>query len=70
MARTDQNGTFKLANLPPGDYYLVALDTVESGSLEDEEFVKPLLSKMKKVKVDDRGSQALELTVLPGAAER
>ncbi|HET8548547.1 MAG TPA: carboxypeptidase regulatory-like domain-containing protein, partial [Bryobacteraceae bacterium] len=64
-ARTDQNGVFKLPTLPPGDYYLVALDSVDPGSLEDDEVIKPILSKMKTVKVEAEGAQAYELTVLP-----
>ncbi|GEM_PF-2469830 len=63
--RSDQNGGFKLQNVPPGDYYLAALDSVQPGALEDEDVVKPLLSKMKKVRVQDDSNQNFELTVLP-----
>jgi len=70
LTRGDQNGMFKLGNLPPGEYRLVALDKIEAGSLEDEEFLKPLLSKMKKVKVEERGTQSQDLIVHSGAAER
>jgi hypothetical protein len=64
-ARSDQNGVFKLPTLPPGEFYLVALDSVDPGSLEDDEVIKPILSKMKAVKVEAEGAQAHELTVLP-----
>jgi hypothetical protein len=69
MTRTDQNGNYKLSNLPPGDYYLVALESVEAGALEDDEFLKPVRSKLKKVKVEDTGSQGVDLTVLPPPSE-
>lgn len=66
-ARTDQNGVFKIGNVAPGEYLAVSLDTFESGgnALESEEHLKPLLPKMKKIKVQDGGSQSVELTVQP-----
>jgi hypothetical protein len=67
---TDQNGGFRLTTLPPGEYYLVALETVQPGSLEDDEVLKPILSKMTKVKVEPEGAQSFELTVLPRLADR
>jgi hypothetical protein len=69
-ARTDQNGMFRFANVPPGDYQILALDSVEPGSLQDDEFLKPLRSKMKKVRVDEGGSQSFQLTVLPAQPEQ
>ena len=58
--RADQNGTFKLGNVPPGDYEVVALDRIENGAWEDDEYLKPVHSKMTKVKVED-GAQSLQL---------
>lgn len=69
MARTDQNGAFRLPNVAPGEYVILSLDQLEPGALEDEEFLKPLMSKAKKVTVRESGPQNLELRVIP-AAER
>lgn len=70
MSHSDQSGAFKLPNLPPGEYLLVALDSLESGALEDDDFLKPIRAKMKRVTVDESGSQSQELTVLAVASER
>jgi hypothetical protein len=68
--RTDQNGAFKLINIPPGEYNLIALEGFEQGGLEDDEYVKPLRAKMKRVKVEEGGNAVtMELRVLP-APER
>jgi protocatechuate 3,4-dioxygenase beta subunit len=67
---TDQNGGYRLTSLPPGEYYLVALESAQPGSLEDDEVIKPILSNMTRVKVDNEGVQALELKMLPRLADR
>ena len=38
--RPDQDGRFKVRNLPPGDYYAIALGYVETGTGTDPEFLK------------------------------
>ncbi len=71
FARTDQNGVFKIGGVAPGDYLAISIEPLLDGgnALEDEDYLKPLLSKMKKVKVQDGSSPSVELTVLP-APER
>lgn len=65
--RTDQNGVFKLQNVPPGEYRLIAFDAVENGAVEDSEFLKPFISKMKSVKVTSAEVQNFELNVVAAA---
>ena len=62
--RTDQNGVYKLANVVPGEYNLIALDTVEAGAMEDEEYVKQFLPKVKKVKVENSDPLKLDLVLV------
>ena len=38
----DQDGRFKVRNLPPGDYYAIALDYVEPGAGTDPEFLEKI----------------------------
>jgi hypothetical protein len=63
IARTDQNGVYRLPNLARGEYLLIALDSVEAGALEDEEFFKPLKPKARRVKVEEGGAQNFDLTL-------
>lgn len=66
LSRTDQNGVFRMPGTPPGDYRAIAFDSIDAAGLENEEFVKPFASKWKRIKVDDGGSQSLDLTVVAG----
>jgi hypothetical protein len=43
-ARPDQQGRFKIANLPPGRYLAVALEYVEEGQEQDREYLESLRS--------------------------
>jgi hypothetical protein len=38
--RTDQDGHFKVRTLPPGEYYAVALDSIEPGEWADPDFLE------------------------------
>lgn len=67
VARADQSGTFRLQNVAPGEYLLFAFDQLENGVLDDEEFLKPLLSKAKRVKVQDDAGQSVDLRITPFA---
>jgi hypothetical protein len=65
MTRTDQSGAYKLPTLAPGEYLLLALEHLEMGALEDDEFLNPIRSKLKRLKVEEGSSQNINLTVLP-----
>jgi uncharacterized surface anchored protein len=70
LVQTDQDGMFGIAWVPPGDYYLGAFDRIENGALEDDEFLKPYLSKMTKIQVGDDSSERFELNVLTASGPR
>jgi len=40
IGRPDQDGRFKISNLPPGDYFLIAVDQIEPGRWFDPEFLE------------------------------
>ena len=61
--RADQNGSFKVSNVPPGEYLVCALARLEAGALEDDEFLKPIRSKMTRIKVED-SAQNVSLKLL------
>ena len=47
-ARPDQDGRFKIRNMPPGSYYAVAVDYVEPGAWGDPELLERLKTRAKR----------------------
>jgi hypothetical protein len=60
-ARPDQQGTFQIKGLPPGDYLAVALEYVEDGSWNDPEYLESIRRYGQRVKLLDSGSQTIAL---------
>lgn len=61
VARVDEKGVFRAQGTAPGEYWVYAVDEVDAGALEDDDYVKPFLSKATSVKVEAGGQQALTL---------
>jgi hypothetical protein len=63
-ARPDQDGRFKIGNMPPGTYYVVALDYIESGAWSDPELLDRLKTRAKRFTLNEGQTEtlALELT--------
>jgi hypothetical protein len=59
--RPDQDGRFKVSNLPAGNFIAVAVDYVPQGEWGDPELLERLKSKGKRFTLDDGGTQTLEL---------
>jgi hypothetical protein len=59
---TDDNGILSARGLKPGDYKLLAWEDVESGAPYDPDFLLQFQKKMKSVKVDKSGHEAVQLT--------
>jgi Predicted outer membrane protein len=64
---TDQNGSFTVRGLAPGEYKLFAWEDVEPGSYFDPEFRKPYEGNALTVKLDQ--GAAVSVTVPPIAAQ-
>jgi Carboxypeptidase regulatory-like domain len=60
-ARPNQEGRFSLTGLPPDDYYVVALDYVESGEESDPEQLEKWKSLATRVTLADAESKPLTL---------
>ncbi|HEY6211907.1 MAG TPA: carboxypeptidase-like regulatory domain-containing protein [Vicinamibacterales bacterium] len=60
-ARPDQDGRFKITSLPPGRYYIVALDQVEQGEWTDPEFLDRVQSKTTTVAVGEGETKTVDL---------
>jgi hypothetical protein len=62
-ARPDQDGRFKISNMPPGSYYAVALDYIEAGAWGDPELLDRLKSSAARFTLTDGETEALQLKV-------
>jgi hypothetical protein len=62
---TDENGILSVKGLKPGDYRLLAWEDVEQGAPSDPDFLAQFEKKMKSVKVDASGHEAIQLTAIP-----
>jgi hypothetical protein len=62
--RPDQDGRFKVRDLPPGDYYAVALDYVEPGAGTDPEFLERIRARATEFSLNEGQVRALDLTLV------
>ncbi len=61
--RPDQHGRYEIKDLPPGDYFLAAVDYLEDGALNDPDVVRALVPYAEKILLVD-GVQTRSLTVV------
>jgi protocatechuate 3,4-dioxygenase beta subunit len=60
-ARPDQEGRFKLNNLPPGAYYAIAVEYVAQGEWSDPEWLARAAKKATRFTLDEGGAKVLDL---------
>jgi protocatechuate 3,4-dioxygenase beta subunit len=68
MARSDASGAFRLAALPPGDYWIAAMDRVEgsgdTAEWQDPELLQDLSFRATRVTLGERQSQTTSLRLI------
>ena len=64
--RPDQDGRFKVPNLPAGEYYAIALDYVEPGSGTDPEFLERIRGRATEFSMTDGQVRTLDLKLVSG----
>ena len=64
FGRTDQKGIFRLENVPPGDYFVVALDALESWQAYDPEFLAEIKPRAERLTVHEGASPQLALRLV------
>jgi hypothetical protein len=63
IGRPDQDGRFKISGLAPGDYYIVALDSLQSNQLTDPEFLESVRPKAKSFTLREGESHTVDLKI-------
>jgi hypothetical protein len=59
--RPDQDGRFKISGLPPGEYYVIAVDRLESGQSGDPDFLEGVRSKATSLSLREGDTKNVEL---------
>jgi len=59
--RPDQQGTYEIRGLPPGDYLAVAVEYVEDGLWNDPEYLDSLRQSANKLTLGDGQLQSIDL---------
>jgi hypothetical protein len=67
LGRPDQDGRYKALNLPPGDYYAIALDYVEQGANTDPEFLERIKERATEFSITDGETKNLDLRLISGS---
>jgi protocatechuate 3,4-dioxygenase beta subunit len=60
-ARPDQEGQFRFSNLPPGQYYAIAVEYVAQGEWQDPEWLARAARTATKFTLDEGASKTLQL---------
>ena len=61
--RADPRGVFSFKGLPAGEYFLVALDSVQEGQWYDPEFLESVKGRARRVAIADGESKQLDLVL-------
>lgn len=62
--RPDQEGRFRLRNLPAGSYNIVAVDYIEAGAWGDPELLDRLKSHARRITLSEGGSERVDLKLV------
>jgi hypothetical protein len=61
--RPDQSGRFKLTSLPPGEYFVIALDYMDANEWTDPEFLERIRTKATRLSISEGETKSVDLKV-------
>jgi hypothetical protein len=67
VGRPDQDGGFRISGLPPGEYYIVAVDRLEAGRAGDPEFLERLRSDATPFALNEGETKTFALKLIAEA---
>ncbi len=59
--RPDQDGRYKITGLPAGDYYIVALESMEPGAAGDPDFLESIRQSATMFSLNDAETKSIDL---------
>src|SRR5258708_18589019 len=59
--RPDQDGRFKISGLPPGEYYIIAVDRLEQGQSSDPDFLDSVRSGATSLSLREGETRSVDL---------
>jgi len=62
-ATPDQDGRFRVSGVVPSDYYVIALEKLQTGQWRDPEFLERIRSKASTFKVVEGETKTLDLKI-------
>ena len=68
-ATSDQNGHFTFANVPPGDYKILAWEDVPRGAYTDPAFLKNYEDRGRAITIDKGENESVQIAVIPANAQ-
>jgi hypothetical protein len=64
MGRSDGDGRYKVTGLPPGSYYIVALDRIEPGGAQDPDFLEKMAPNATGFSLVEAETRVIDLKVV------
>ena len=64
MVRADEQGRFRFRTLRPGDYYIVAVEHVQTGEWMDPAFMESVRTRATRVSLNEGDTQVLDLKLV------
>ena len=63
--RPDQDGRYKISGLPAGDYYIVALESMEPGAAGDPDFLESIRQSATMFSLNEAETKSIDLKMVP-----